>query len=457
MDQQKIKNSYDHIIIGGGIVGAGICRDLALHGEDILLLEKGDYGSQTSQGSSKMLHGGIRYLENFDFALVFEALKEKKIWLKLAPHLSYEKKFFLPVYKESKWPLFFLRIGLFLYDLLSLFKNPPYRIINAKSTQKGLPGLNSKGLRGAGVYSDGIIDDSKLVLDLIFDAKSRGAQTFNYHEVISVHKENNLFIVHIKNLILNKVTFVQCKNLIIAAGPFTDQLMHKLELPWKDILLPSKGSHIWLKKDALEIKDAMVLQTKDKRIIFVIPQRNAILVGTTEIPLESNTEIFNIKPSNEEIEYLIENINYYFPDSKITDEQILSSFCAVRPLVKAGESSSKTSRNHKIYTPMEGLFVIAGGKYTTFRIMAKDLCKKLFKANHKKYQVNLSLTPLKHKSLVFDIHNQELTEELIHQIIQTEEVKTQEDLIKRRLSLYSLSQYKQREKLDYILKKIKID
>ena len=142
MGNKKIETHYSNIIIGGGIVGAGILRDLALHDKKTLLIEKGDFSSQTSQGSSKMLHGGIRYLENFDFALVFEALREKKNWLRIAPHISTEIKFYLPVYKYSKWPLFFLRIGLFIYDFLSLFKNPPYKILNKKETIEGLKGLN---------------------------------------------------------------------------------------------------------------------------------------------------------------------------------------------------------------------------------------------------------------------------------------------------------------------------
>lgn len=444
---------FHSIIVGGGIVGAGVLRDLALHKKDVLLIEKGDFSSQTSQGSSKMLHGGIRYLENFDFRLVFEALKEKKIWLKLAPHISYEKKFFLPVYKESKWPLFFLRVGLFIYDLLSLFKNPPYQIINKSKTLVGIKGLRKEGLTGAGVYSDGIIDDSKLALDLILDSVAMGAQAYNYHEIIHYEKKSKNHIIVLNTLSNEKIEYT-CDNLIFATGPFTDQVMHQLNIPWKNIILPSKGSHIWLRKDALSLKDAMVLQTKDNRIIFVIPQRNAILIGTTEIPLNEDENFFNINPSEEEINYLIENLNYYFPSKNIKTTDILSSFSAVRPLVKSGESSSKTSRTHKIYNPQDGIYIIAGGKYTTFRVMAQDLCKKIFKINKEKYDKKLSLTPLKEKSLVYNIHEQELTKELLLKIIEKEFVKTKEDLVFRRLSLYSFSQYKEEDKLRSLINEI---
>ena len=383
MDKQKIKSHYKHIIIGGGIVGAGILRDLALHSEDVLLIERGDFSSQTSQGSSKMLHGGIRYLENFDFLLVNEALREKKIWLNLAGHIAREGKFYLPVYKHSKWPLFFLRIGLFIYDLLSFFKNPPYKILNSKQLEIGLPGLNQKGLKGAGLYSDGIIDDSKLVIDLILDSLSRGAHALNYHELIAYSNEDKNKKLTIQDSLNQTKKEITCEQLIFAVGPFTDQVMHKLNIPWDNIILPSKGTHLWLKKDALNFKDSMVLQTQDNRIIFVIPQRNAILVGTTEVPLKEEEDMFNIKASDEEINYLLETLNSYFPNANIKKDKILSTTAAVRPLVKSSWSSSrgKTSRKHKIFNPQNGIFIIAGGKYTTFRVMAQDLCKLVFKKN----------------------------------------------------------------------------
>lgn len=313
MDQQKIKSHYNHIIIGGGIVGAGILRDLSLHNEDVLLIEKGDFASQTSQGSSKMLHGGIRYLENFDFLLVHEALREKKIWLKLAGHIAREGKFYLPVYKHSKWSLFFLRIGLFIYDLLSLFKNPPHKILNRKQVEIGLPGLNQKDLKGAGLYSDGIIDDSKLTIDLILDSLARGGHALNYHELISYTEENSIKRLCIENKLTKQILKISCEQLIFAVGPFTDQVMHKLNIPWEDIILPSKGTHLWLKKESLNFNDSMVLQTQDNRIIFVIPQRNAILVGTTEVALKEDENLFDIKASKNEINYLLETLNNYFP------------------------------------------------------------------------------------------------------------------------------------------------
>ncbi len=438
MDRKELE-LYDIVIIGGGIVGAGLFREQSLHGCKSLLLEQSDFNSQTSQGSSKMLHGGIRYLENMDFSLVFEALKEKNLWLKLTPHLTKEVPFYLPVYKESKWPLFFMRIGLFLYDLLSLFKNSPHRVLNISQTLKEMPSLRKEGLTGAGVYYDGIVDDAKLGLECIYDGlNNKNCHALNYKKVIKVEKtENSQYKITYKDVLTEQEDLVLTKHLIFATGPFTDQVMKSLSIPWSPRILPSKGTHLWLEENALPIKDAMVLQTKDGRIIFVIPQRKSILVGTTEHPIDPESEMLNIKPTQNEIDYLISVVNDYFPESKINHNSILSSFAAVRPLVKSSESSSKTSRLHKIFHPQENMYVLVGGKYTTFRKMAQDLNKTIFKRLGIKHDKDLTLKPLQTTSIVKDPFSKSLSEEQILKVIESEKVRTKEDLLSRRLSLPS--------------------
>lgn len=438
MDTKKItQEDFDYIIIGGGIVGAGIFRDLSLHGKKVLLLEREDFASQTSQGSSKMLHGGIRYLENLDFGLVFEALKEKNLWIKLAPNLAKEVPFYLPVYKESKWPLFFLRIGLFIYDLLSLFKNTSFKTLNKDETLTHIPGLKSKHLSGSGIYYDGIIDDAKLALNCILDAKADHAHALNYMHVKKVEDKGSFQAVYASDKFSNEEFQFYGKEIIFATGPFTDQVMKDLEIPWTPVILPSKGTHLWVKKESLPIKNAMVLQTKDQRIIFVIPQRDAILVGTTEIPLDANQSFLNIKPTQEEIDYLLKNLKEYFPNTSISRDIIISSFAAVRPLVKEANTSSKTSRKHKIYSPKKHIHVIVGGKYTTFRRMAQDLCKRLL---GNEYNSKLSLNPLKNISLVNNPSQTIINTSLLKKIIDTEQPKTIDDLIIRRLSYLDISE-----------------
>lgn len=453
MDTKELTKSqqYDVVIIGGGIVGAGIFRDLSLHGKSVLLLDKSDFNSQTSQGSSKMLHGGIRYLENLDFPLVFEALYEKNLWLKLAPHITKEIPFYLPVYKHSKWPLLFMKIGLFLYDLLSLFKNSPHKTLNKTKACEHLPGLNSNGLKGCGLYYDGIVDDHKLGLDCIYDGLSApNSYALNYQEVIKINKDSELHEVTFIDVFEKKQQSVIAKSVVVALGPFTDQFMHKMDIPWKNMILPSKGVHLWLNKNCLKIKNAMVMQTKDNRVVFLIPQRNALLLGTTETPLNEKDDFKDIQADQAEIDYLLEQVNSYFPQANIQNKDIISSFAAVRPLVKDGHESSKVSRNHKVICPQENLYVIAGGKYTTFRKMAQDINKILFKKMNWNYDKKKTLNKLKKTSLVTNPFSQNITPELIDKIIKEEKVKTKEDLIHRRLSLQTLEHLGDEELIRYI-------
>lgn len=444
--QNKLEE-YEVAIIGGGIVGAGLFRDQSLNGVKSILIEQADFSSQTSAGSSKMLHGGIRYLENMDFALVFEALFEKNLWLKLAPHVTQEIPFYLPVYKESKWPLFFVNIGLFIYDLLSLFKNSPHKSFNKKNTLKKLKGLNANDLRGCGMYFDGIVDDSKLGLDCIKDALHQSnCEALNYTKVIKIESFEDKYKLTLKDSLNSKIKTIITTHIQFATGPFTDLALKELDIPWKPVLSLSKGTHLWIKQDALEIDQAMVLQTSDGRIIFVIPQRESILIGTTELPLEKKEEILNIKATEDEVTYLLNQINHYFPSANITKESILSTICAVRPLVKdGGSSNAKISRKHKIFNPQKNIHVLVGGKYTTFRRMAQDLNKTLFKELGRPYNKNLTKNQFQASSIVKDPFSKTISIADIDNIIKTEFVRTKEDLIKRRLSLPSLEHYKNSE------------
>ena len=436
MGKQTISKNYETIIIGGGVVGAGVFRELTLRGEKTLLLEKGDFSSQTSQSSSKMLHGGIRYLENFDFLLVREALKEKNLWTRIAPRLTKARMFYIPVYKESKWPLFFVSIGLFIYDLLSGFKNPKRKTLNAKQALQALPGLKSKNLRGAGVYSDAIVEDSKLALECVYDGLGEYGSALNYHEVVSLKREGKRYTVRAQNLLTQAPTTFTCENIVVAAGPFTDQLLKQLNIEWSPKMILSKGSHIWLKEEALSLAHPMVLQTKDNRVIFVIPQRGAILVGTTEKALDADANIFNIQASPEEVDYLIDAVNQYFPDAKVNHSHILATFAGVRPLVaEKGKERGKVSRSHKIFTPQPHMYVVIGGKYTTFRVMAEDVVKRMRQDSKKPFKRGLSARPLRRPSLFgMDAPKSPGLEDL-RKIAQEELAKTPEDITKRRLSI----------------------
>lgn len=436
---RTIKSYYNTIIIGGGINGTGLFRDLALHNISTLLVDSHDFCSQTSQSSSKMLHGGIRYLETLDFDLVSEALEEKNIWKKHSPEHCIEKKFFLPNYNDSKYPLWALGIGLKLYDMLSGFRNTPSTIINRANTLKSFPQLRQEKLNGSGIYYDALVDDINLGLNCIWDGLvNKRSQAENYLELKSFYKKDGFFHLTFKDKVTDELYLSTCTNLCFCTGPFTDNLMGQLNVKhWIDQIIPNKGIHLWLKKDSLKVNEPMVLQGKDGRIIFVIPQRDAILVGTTEKLLDEVT--FNLQADQGEILYLLNILNYYFPTANINESNILSTFAGIRPLVREPGvlDISKTSRKHLTIKPYENCYVIMGGKYTTFRVMVQDIARPIVLKSGQKYNRNATLAPFRQKTLFKAFEENNLNQELIEKIIKNEKVVTFEDLIVRRLSLYS--------------------
>lgn len=428
---------YDVVIVGGGVVGAGVFRDAALHGLKCLLIDKKDFSSQTSQSSSKMLHGGIRYLETFDFDLVQEALHEKNLWLKIAPHLCQEKSFVLPVYRDSLRPLWMLKAGLWLYDLLSGFKNAPHKMISREETIHQLPQLRIDGLKGAGVYSDAIVEDAKLTLEVIYDAKiGNQSQAWNYHAMTNVEISDQVHKVDIRDELTGKTKTVSCDDVVFALGPFTDRVLSNIpKLKWTPKLLPSKGSHIWVDSKKLKVQSPLVMTPKDGRVIFVIPQRGAVLVGTTEMKIEG--DIFDLKISQEETDYLLANLKEYFPNVELTEEDILSSYAGVRPLIKDDESSElgKTARHHKCYWPQSNVHVLMGGKYTTFRTMAQDVVVNLCSKRRLSYSKDKTKQPLRQKSVLSPFQLNHITQVHLEKILFNEGPRTFEDLVVRRMGI----------------------
>ncbi|MEI8346552.1 MAG: glycerol-3-phosphate dehydrogenase/oxidase [Pseudomonadota bacterium] len=439
MKENTINGAAEKIpvaIIGGGIVGAGLFRDLALHGVPCLLIDRGDFASQTSQWSSKMLHGGIRYLENADLALVWEALHEKNLWLKLAPHLCQDRPFYLPAFKNSKYPLWMNRIGLFLYDALSAFKNTPHQILNKKKTLEAVPGLKNEGLSGCGVYHDVIVDDAKLTLENIYDGlKEDKSFALNYVEMTDIQPTQGGFQLKLKDRLTQKERTIISQHVIFATGPFTDQLLGRFPfLKWKNQLLPSQGSHLWIKGSALPLSEPLVIQTNDQRIIFLIPQKGMVLVGTTE--REVQQDLFNPLCAADEKQYLIDCVQEYFPKISIKDEDILSTLAGIRPLVKGGQMSlGKTSRRHKELEILPHLHVIIGGKLTTFRTMGQKIAGKVCQDLNFSYDPDFTARPFRQHSLVCPFEDKPLTADLILNIARQEHPRTFEDLIKRRLGV----------------------
>jgi len=417
----NLNSHYDLVIIGSGINGAGVLRDAALHGLKTLLIEKDDFFSgQTSSKSSKMLHGGVRYLQNFDFPLVKEALEEKKIWLKLAPHLCKPRQFLLPIFKDSPYKKWEIQAGMFLYDFLSDFSPPRTGVYPKEKTLELVPQLKSENLLGSGFYSDAVVDDQKLALYCIHHALQfpniHATSSTNLKYVYELNERNSLFLQlklqyqSVSNIEKN----ISCAHLVFCTGPFTDQLLPKIGFPnWKNKMLLSKGSHLWLSPSILKkpLDYNIVMQDKMGRVIFCNSYSDKILLGTTEEPWDQNESPASAEISHKETQYLLQSFHHYFPDSQLRRDTygnfesqfIQGSFAGIRPLVKedsAKNDRGKTSRYHKIFRPHPRCQVILGGKYTTFRSMCQDILRPILKSENKIYNKNLTLLPFDGSPLI---------------------------------------------------------
>ena len=272
-------------------------------------------------------------------------------------------------------------MGLSLYDFLSSYRNTPHKILSKSETLKAIPSLANQNLVGSGVYYDAIVDDAKLTLEVIYDSlkNSSQSQAFSHLELLALETENKINKVVLRDsLNTNLLKEVSATDIIFSVGPFTDALLGKFKsLNWNPILAPSKGSHLWLKPDAIKIKSPLLLRTNDSRVFFCDSMPSAILVGTTETKIEG--DFFDPTPSPEEVQYLIENIQKYFPTNPLSEKDVISSFSGIRPLVKGSDNLElgEVKREHKIYQPKHNVHVIAGGKYTTFRTMGQEISRKI--------------------------------------------------------------------------------
>ena len=375
---QKLENEkeWDIIIIGGGATGLGTAVDAASRGYKTLLAEQHDFAKGTSSRSTKLVHGGVRYLAQGNIKLVREALKERGLLLKNAPHLTNNLSFVLPCY--SVWQKIYYGVGLKIYDLMSgksgLGKT---KIIGRQKTKQHLPTIDIKNLSGAVVYRDGQFDDARLAINLAQTAVENGATVLNYCKVVQLVKDNKKICgVIIKDEISGKQYEIICKAVINATGVFTDEVLHMDDAAAKNIVSPSQGIHIVLDKKFFPGNDAMMIpETEDGRVLFAVPWHDKVVVGTTDTPIENHS--LEPKPLQEEIEFILHHINKYL-NVAINRTDVKAVFAGLRPLVKRG-ASKKTAlmpRDHTIIVSNSGLVTITGGKWTTYRRMANDVLNK---------------------------------------------------------------------------------
>ncbi len=370
---------FDVIVVGGGATGCGIALDAATRGLKTLLLERGDFSSGTSSKSTKLLHGGVRYLEaavkNLDrnqYRLIRESLKERFLLIKNAPHLCHRIELFTPVYRWPDAP--YLLAGLSLYDFLSGTRSlGRSRFIPKKRVLSELAPIKKQNLKGCIRYYDGQFNDFRMNITIAKTAQLFGAELKNYSEVTGFIKENGKIAgVIYRDTITNEIREAAGRVVINATGPFAD-LVRKMDTPDADnIIQPSSGTHIAV--DSIKLpsdKGILIPRTEDGRVIFILPWEGTSIIGTTDEPTDIS---FSPAAKTEEIEYLLRHVNKYF-DLKLTKKEIKSAWCGIRPLLKGNNSTSTNSivRDYRIEISNSNLVTIAGGKWTTFRKMAEKV------------------------------------------------------------------------------------
>jgi glycerol-3-phosphate dehydrogenase len=375
---------WDICIIGGGATGLGAAVDAASRGFKTILLEQYDFAKGTSSRSTKLVHGGVRYLQQGNIKLVLEALRERGILKNNAPHLVKDQSFIVPNYKWWEGP--FYGIGLKVYDWMSgRLGLGPSELLSREKTLELAPTLDPEGLRGSVLYHDGQFDDARLAINLAQTAAAKGGVLINYCKVISLLKsENKISGVHARDTISGKEYDIKAKVVINATGVFTDSILKMDDQHNEEIISPSQGVHIVLDKEFLPGSAAiMVPHTDDGRVLFAVPWHHKIIIGTTDTPVTKKDEQSLAEPiaMEEEIDFILQQIGRYLtrqPNRK----NIRSVFAGLRPLVKAsGKKTAELSRDHLISVSETGLITITGGKWTTYRRMAEDVINTAINKN----------------------------------------------------------------------------
>ncbi len=362
---------FDLLIIGGGIVGAGIARDAAMRGLRTVLVDQHDFGFGTSSRSSRLLHGGIRYLSQGRIGLVREASLEKSGFNHIAPHLAQPLAFIFPAYQGQGWPLWQLQIGVKIYDMLCSGRNfGPSSALNQESTLSLVPAMKKSGLRGAVRYFDALTNDARLVIDNLRSAVTAGGSVMNYTRFIKASKTGRNWNCSLTRLHENDCFNIQAKSIVNATGPWADQI------PNSSVRLRlTKGIHLVLDRNHLPVSNAVVI-TEGKRILFVIPWGERLIVGTTDTDYQGSIEAVRTQP--EDVEYLFAALRKFFPDIRITESDVISSWAGLRPLIADSRGRpSDISRSHQILHSQPGWWDVAGGKLTTYRLMAEQTVDKV--------------------------------------------------------------------------------
>ncbi|WP_243291886.1 glycerol-3-phosphate dehydrogenase/oxidase [Bacillus sp. FJAT-47783] len=376
-------DTYDVLVVGGGITGSGIALDAATRGMRVAVCEMQDFAAGTSSRSTKLVHGGLRYLKQFEVKMVAEVGRERAVVYENGPHVTTPEWMLLPIHKGGTFGKFSTSIGLLVYDYLAAVKRSERRkMLNASETLAKEPLVKKEGLKGGGYYVEYRTDDARLTIEVMKEAVKFGADAVNYAKVTEfLYKNGKVVGVKVKDMLTNKTYEIYAKKIINAAGPWVDTLREKDNSKKGKQLQLTKGIHLVFDQTKFPLKQAIYFDTPDGRMVFAIPRDGKTYVGTTDTVYKGDTA--NPKMTFEDRKYVLGAIHFMFPDLKLTEDDVESSWAGVRPLIyEEGKDPSEISRKDEIWTSHSSLITIAGGKLTGYRKMAEmvvDLVAKRLK------------------------------------------------------------------------------
>ncbi len=378
---ERIKSeSFDLLIIGGGITGAGIALDAASRGLKTALIEKNDFAFGTSSRSTKLIHGGLRYLKQLEFGLVKEVGSERAVVHKLAPHLVVPEKMLLPLYEKRGFGSVLTSVGLKLYDFLAGVKpEDQRRMLTRNQTLKQEPLLDPKDVKGGAIYAEYRTDDARLTIEIIKMAVKHGAKVVNYIQAVDFNYRNQIIEgVKVKDTLTGNQFDIKSTVVVNAAGPWVDTLREVNKSKQGKWLHLTKGVHLVVSHDKFPVKQAIYFDVEDGRMIFAIPRGRTTYFGTTDTSYKSSLD--EVYTSRDDAAYLIKAVNRTFPEVNLSLSDIESSWAGLRPLIhEDGKSASELSRKDEIFESSSGLISIAGGKLTGYRKMAERIVDLVMK------------------------------------------------------------------------------
>lgn len=370
------REQFDLLVIGGGINGAGIARDAAMRGLCTALVERDDFASGTSSRSSRLVHGGVRYLEYGHLHLVFESSRERRTLLRIAPHLVRPLRFTWPVYRGARIPRWKLSAGLFMYDALAAFRNVARaRTLDAREVMQREPSLRRDGLVGGAEYYDAATDDARLTLANAVAAEESGAAVANYAGVTRLlHEHGRVVGAVVRDSLGGVGVTVRARAVVNATGPWTDAVRALDQAVTRSAVRATKGVHIAVSRERIATHGALtLLSPTDGRVMFALPSTATTIIGTTDTPTDDRPD--EVRASPGDVEYLLAAANAFFPAAHLTEQDVIAAWAGIRPLVASAytHDPGSASREHRIDQSASGLISVTGGKLTTYRAMAAEV------------------------------------------------------------------------------------